>query len=148
MPQKSMTATEIVARLIEWSIGIDRRAGSLKPAEEKRVDNALRIMASTNAGKLDPYRHFLHQVHKKIGQFTVILVAASGPTAILALKDHAREEVLGQLFEQEATIPKQHLDAIWSTYANKYLRRSGQTSILYTVDLASFLVQYKDKTLK
>ncbi|KAK7211924.1 hypothetical protein V2G26_019102 [Clonostachys chloroleuca] len=129
MPQKKLSIGEVVERLINLSKVINNRMG-LKFQEEGRVDKAFSLLAAKRSK----------------GGYAVVLCAALGPTMVLSLRDHDRVELVIHLEGKKDDIAKEELQALANKYTDKHLRRNGMTSLLYTVDLCSFLTQHAEKS--
>ncbi|KAH7303037.1 hypothetical protein B0I35DRAFT_321367, partial [Stachybotrys elegans] len=116
MPLKRLSLSEVVEKLIELSKVINNRTG-LKPREEARVDEAFSLLVAAQCRrKKQPYQEHLQRVNKRLGGYAVVLCAALGPSAVLALKDRDRVELVMMLEQRKDDIVKDELQGL----ANKY----------------------------
>ncbi len=118
------SAADIVEKLIDASIVIDRRMG-LKAAEEKRVDEAFTLLAkgtlpsdSKGSKQRRVYLDFLQRVEKVVGLSKVVLCAAGlGPSAVAAMKDRVRVDLPFNMKEQEKALENSILQSLAETYS-------------------------------
>lgn len=96
----------------------------LKPAEEKRVREALTLVTSQITENLDPkqkkHRDFLQHVLDIIGLYSVVISAAGlGISVVLRMKDLVRLEVPSKLKESENDIRCTVLENITDKFSSK-----------------------------
>lgn len=128
-----LTLNEAVDKLVDTSKVIQHRMG-LKPAEEKRVNDAFRLLAagsppadSTGAKQRTIYLDFLRRVQKVTRLSNVALCAAGlGPSAVYAMKDRVRIDLPFQMKQRETEFEYAILEDLTGVYS------SSGSSILYS----------------
>lgn len=117
MPQIALSVEKAVDKLIDASKVIQNRMG-VKPAEDKRVNAALTLLAGPFSKQHEVYLNFLRRVQKVMGLSMVVLCAAGlGPSAIIGMRDRIRVDLPCAMKEREDELKSDVLQGLTDTYS-------------------------------
>jgi hypothetical protein len=121
---RPLSVESVVDKLIDASKVIQRRA-AIKPSEEKRVEEAFKLLAtgppatgSKGAKQRHVYLDFMRRVQDVVGFTKVVLCAAAlGPSAVAGMKDRLRVDLPYDMKVREDEFENGVLQSVADSYS-------------------------------